>query len=533
MKHNFIKRGLFVAVAAAGLLAGCQKEEGPVTLGIETEGVGGARSGAKVIIDDNYTPVWEGGESVLINGETKAVVLENGQAQLQGLAEAENYRAFYPASMVSGTNTDISSSASVSMTLPSNQAYNINSNGKQQVVLPMGAYMDDNSGTLQFKNLCSLVRLTVNNTNASGGATITVTGVELSTSTTDVNLCGTGSATVDGTETAFTVSSNGSRRITLGLGTDGVEIAAGGSHDFYFVVAPFATQSSLTFTVHADGMSDFTKTVNNKTLLRNTLAGASISISGVPAPPLASGLFQVDANGKKVKFALGNLRYTTNAIEHWSFCKHQYDYNSSNIGSNGVWEYFGWSTDGATQYGMSTSETNDDYSGKFKDWGTAVDAQGNLGTGWRTLTKEEWGYIFNTRSGAIIKGTSNCRYLRATVCSKAGVILIPDGCAWPASVSYYNAANFNNETLYYDRNSYNETEWASLEDVGCVFLPAAGSRKGTSVDKNGADGHYWSSASDDELKAYYLNFYNNVLPQSNGNRYFGRSVRLVQDQPQN
>lgn len=138
MKQNFIKRGLFVAVAAAGLLAGCQKEEGPVTLGIETEGVGGARSGAKVIIDDTYTPVWEGGESVKINGETKEVVLTGGQAQLQGLAEAATYRAFYPASMVS--STDISASESISMTLPSNQTYNIDDNGKQQVALPMGAY---------------------------------------------------------------------------------------------------------------------------------------------------------------------------------------------------------------------------------------------------------------------------------------------------------------------------------------------------------------------------------------------------------
>ena len=522
MKHNFIKRGLFVAVAAAGLLAGCQKEEGPVTLGIETEGVGGARSGAKVIIDDTYTPVWEGGESVLINGETKEVVLTGGQAQLQGLAEAATYRAFYPASMVSSTN--ISASESISMTLPSEQTYNIDDNGKQQVALPMGAYISDNSGTLQFKNLCSLVRLTVNNTNASGGATITVTGVELSTSTTGVNLCGTGSATVNGTATAFTVSSNGSRSITLGLG-DGVEIAGGGSHDFYFVVAPFATSSSLTFTVHTDGMSDFTKTVNNKNLPRNTLAGASINISGVPVH-----LFQVDASGTKVKFAPGNLRYTSSATHHWSFCENQYDFNASNNGTNGVWEYFGWSTN-TTTYGMNTSESSSTYSGNFADWGTAVNNQGNLGTGWRTLTSGEWGYIFNTRPGATINSKANCRYLKATVCNKAGVILIPDGCSWPAGVSYSNATNFNKADLTYTRNSYDAAAWGSLEAAGCVFLPAAGFRKGTFINDYGPSGFYWSSTPNGDSRAYYLVFDDyTVTPQDDFERYQGRSVRLVQNQ---
>lgn len=375
------------------------------------------------------------------------------------------------------------------------------------------------------------MRLTVNNTNANTSDTITVTGIELSTSTTGVNLCGTGSATVNGTATAFTVSSNGSQSITLGLGTDGVEIAAGSNKVFYFVVAPFATSSSLTFTVHADGMSDFTKTVNNKTLPRNTLAGASININGVPVP-----LFQVDASGTKVKFAPGNLRYTSSATYPWSFCEHQYDYNTNNNGDNGVWDYFGWSTDNATApYGMNPSVANAYYSGNFADWGTAVNNQGNLDTGWRTLSQAEWDYIFNTRlSGVTIGTTTNCRYLKATVCTTKGVILIPDGCTWPSGVTYAAATNFNAADLDYSTNTYDATAWASLEAAGCVFLPAAGYRNGSFVSLGsyyGYYGSYWSSTPSGTSSAYYLYFNeSSVKPQNNSNRSAGRSVRLVQNQ---
>lgn len=535
MKHNFTKRGLFVAVAAAGLLAGCQKEEGPVTLGIETEGVGGSHSGAKVIIDNTYTPVWEGGDSVRINNETKAVVLTGGQAQLQGLTEAEKYRAFYPASMVGSTN--ISDVESINMTLPSTQTYNVDASGKQQVVLPMGAYMTDNSGTLQFKNLCSLVKLTVSNTNASGGATITVTGVELSTSTTGVKLCGTGSATVNGTEAAFTVS-NGSQSITLGLGA-GVEIAAQESHEFYFVVAPFDTPSILTFTVHADGMSDITKTVYNKTLPRNTLAGASISINGTPVPPIAGGLFQVDAQGTMVKFAPGNLRCTLNGTDTtWSFCENQYDYDVNNNGSHGTWDYFGWSTDQSNGflYGMSQSTTgtgsSNDYKGNFVDWGKAVNNQ--LGSGWRTLTKDEWEYIFNTRTGATIGSNDSCRYAFASVNGVNSIILFPDNedFSWPDGVDIPNNINYQNG--WQNNITFDITAWKKLESAGCVLLPAAGYRTGSSIEHDNQVGYYWTKTPGSLSQNVYAATFSDYpyTGHVGNNRSKGYSVRLVQNQTQ-
>ena len=66
--------------------------------------------------------------------------------------------------------------------------------------------------------------------------------------------------------------------------------------------------------------------------------------------------------------------------------------------------------------------------------------------------------------------------------------------------------------------------WAS----GCVFLPAAGNRNGTSVNNAGSNGNYWSSTANGTNNAYNVNFNSgNLNPANNNNRYNGNSVRLV------
>ena len=63
-----------------------------------------------------------------------------------------------------------------------------------------------------------------------------------------------------------------------------------------------------------------------------------------------------------------------------------------------------------------------------------------------------------------------------------------------------------------------------------IFLPAAGSRNGTSVYDAGFLGNYWSSSlgSPDPDYAYYMYFYSDgVSPQSGTSRSYGFSVRPV------
>lgn len=66
--------------------------------------------------------------------------------------------------------------------------------------------------------------------------------------------------------------------------------------------------------------------------------------------------------------------------------------------------------------------------------------------------------------------------------------------------------------------------------TGCVFLPAAGNRNGSTVNNAGTNGNYWSSSpnASNVNNAYNVNFNSgNLNPANNNNRNNGHSVRLV------
>ena len=78
-------------------------------------------------------------------------------------------------------------------------------------------------------------------------------------------------------------------------------------------------------------------------------------------------------------------------------------------------------------------------------------------------------------------------------------------------------------------------DWLKMEANGCVFLPAAGYRRGTSVLWLGQEGSYWSESHlESEFWAesnYAVNVFFNCSFFSNclNERSDGLSVRLVQD----
>lgn len=64
--------------------------------------------------------------------------------------------------------------------------------------------------------------------------------------------------------------------------------------------------------------------------------------------------------------------------------------------------------------------------------------------------------------------------------------------------------------------------------MGCVFLPAAGNRNGSTVNNAGTNGNYWSSTAYDELLAWYVDFNDGyAYPGFSYGRNLGQSVRLV------
>ena len=260
--------------------------------------------------------------------------------------------------------------------------------------------------------------------------------------------------------------------------------------------------------------------------------------AGWHASPFSSlpGKFTV-SEGKQVSFSRGNLTATIDASgtpTAWRFAENQYDYMGEG-GANktigkvaGDIDLFGWSTS-ATTYGISTSTESLDYSGDFVDWGTAID---NKGT-WRTLSVDEWLYLFNTRDASTVSGKTNARYAMATVKGNNGIILLPDIYDHPSDVA--ELKNINKEGAEFTDNSYDISAWQAIESAGAVFIPAAGRRAGYIVQDVGGYGTYWSSSIyvDEEVSDYlvlasYVYFHKNVFePGMTSKCCYGYSVRLV------
>ena len=256
-----------------------------------------------------------------------------------------------------------------------------------------------------------------------------------------------------------------------------------------------------------------------------------------PDKPSASagalpGKFSVSAT-TQVQFSQGNLQYQA-STSTWRFAENQYDTigsDNSNISDTytGLIDLFGWGT-GSNPTKTSTSSL--DYS-TFTDWGVnKISNGGNKANIWRTLTKDEWVYLFYGRTNAATL------FGLGSVNGVNGTILLPDNWVLPTGASFTASTTqgmADQGEYYYDENNghfadnaYTKEQWSKMESAGAVFLPAAGSRGGTGVNKVDSNGVYWSATPNDTGDAYALTFYSVSLnPLYKGYRLYGRSVRLV------
>ena len=240
------------------------------------------------------------------------------------------------------------------------------------------------------------------------------------------------------------------------------------------------------------------------------------------------GKFSV-SDSKQVQFAQGNLQYQV-STKIWRFAENQYDVLGTNSSTNKDWiDIFGWGTSGCLGKDPTMkSTTNSDYgngnrdiAGTMYDWGVynKISNGGNEVGQWRTLTKDEWEYVFNERK--------NAKHLRsqATVCKICGYLLLPDGFECPDDLEFY--AQSGDFTI----NKYSEEQWSRLESAGAVFLPCAFTYNGYLVGSVGSDGGYWSSSAYGSNRAYYVRFSSGDARVSDGSgsrdRNYGCSVRLA------
>ncbi len=258
-----------------------------------------------------------------------------------------------------------------------------------------------------------------------------------------------------------------------------------------------------------------------------------------------SGKFSVSPT-KKVSFSQGNLQY--NAKQNvWRFATNQYDYvGNATMGTVKIGttkcnnklisnDYNGW----IDMFGCGTgdnptmSSTDDSDYPTFVDWGkNRIYNGGDKVNLWRTLTKDEWVYIFYGRKDAAKK------FALGSVDGINGTILLPDNWSPIQGVSFSPSTSkgmedegiryYDNNGGHFNDNAYTLEQWCRMDSAGAVFLPAAGFREGTNLYGVGSSGVYWSSTPIGVYTVYYVNFMSAFLnPQYKGLRRYGQSVRLV------
>ena len=245
-----------------------------------------------------------------------------------------------------------------------------------------------------------------------------------------------------------------------------------------------------------------------------------------PDPSAGIGVFSVSAD-KQVTFSKGNLQYTQ-STNTWSFAENQYDYlGEANIAIDAdvladKVDLFGWST-GATNFGVSTSTNDNDYSGSFVDWGTNQIGN-NAPNTWRTLSYDEWAYLLNNRPNASsLKGV-------AQVNGVNGLIFLPDTWVCPEGVTFKSGFHSSFGVDYYAAyQTFTADQWSKFEAAGAIFLPAAGNRNGSNVFNVQFNGNYWSATESDSNFVYYLHFFSGAASMISTTRLSCQSVRLVKD----
>jgi hypothetical protein len=446
------KASLYViALVGLGLVtASCSKEQR--TDGNAPVFKAGVEKNTKTSFSEATNLVWTDGDQVAIYGSASAPATyhpENIQedAQYCDLVVTEGnpgdgpYTAIYPVSIAKNSTT---------VTLPAKQA----SVAGELTAYPM--YAQSNSTVLSFKNLCSVLKITMQKANT------TVSKIQI---VTDQYLNGDFTVNYnDGTPTLEYVNTgnvNNHTKITTLTFANNVSIDE--SHDFY-IYLPANTYNYFQIKVYDASGNFFTNTSNRPlTFNRSVYNKLTIPASAINFyPGDLNGKFTVSSDGRKVSFSKGNLQKNGSIYQ---FANYQYNKQDGN------YTYlFQWASN-------STAST-------YNEPGNNTIVNGN-GSTWRTLTGPEWDYLLRLRTGA--------RWNLVKINNIKGVIIYPDNFVWPlednAAPTYQQHPSTD-----YGTKTFTLNEWQVLEDAGCVFLPATGHiQKNSSSVSTPTYGYYWSS----------------------------------------
>ncbi len=236
---------------------------------------------------------------------------------------------------------------------------------------------------------------------------------------------------------------------------------------------------------------------------------------------ILNGRFSIEEN-KQIRFSKGNLQYYCSSAT-WKFADSQLTFigeANTNISTSyeGWIDLFGWSNE-TTNYGITGSNSSNDYSGAFYDWGNAAIVNGgNKANLWRTLTSEEFNYLLKSRNDAQnLFGT-------AKIGTIEGIVLLPDTWKAPDGVTFISGTS--------DFAEITSDNWEKMQHAGAVFLPKAGVRAYAFNSITYLPTlAYWTATTENESNANCLILGTSGIGIQAGDRFQGLPVRLVYDVP--
>lgn len=333
------------------------------------------------------------------------------------------------------------------------------------------------------------------------------------------------------------IVSDGTDEYTLKC-NPGVSIAS--ATDF-FIAVPAGTYTKLTVYDEAGNVATKTPTL---AVAVNHVKPAKSENLGFDIEGALSGVFSASAT-QTVRFSKGNLQYQA-STNTWRFAETQQTVIGNKAGNTTASSDRSTSTSWIDLYRYGTSGYNKKYPYMVSatestypnanlnantDWGryNTISNGGNVKGLWRTLTKDEWTYILNTRS-------ADPRYIKATVNSTPCLILFPDTYYHPSG--YPKLTNKNKANVKCSATNFTTEQFAEMEKLGAVCLPATGYQDdGKTAVSHFDDGwaNYWTATkSGTDYKPYYLYFQGNQAETNSmstsgndANAAFGFAVRLV------
>ncbi|MBO5718598.1 MAG: InlB B-repeat-containing protein, partial [Bacteroidales bacterium] len=247
----------------------------------------------------------------------------------------------------------------------------------------------------------------------------------------------------------------------------------------------------------------------SQTLAANKFTRSGYYFSGWNTAPDGSGTSYTD--GQEVTLTQDVTLYAQWALATGSENDHEWvdlglpsglKWATCNVGANtpeGYGDYFAWG---------ETSPKND-YS-----WSTYKYCKGSKNTLTKYNTDSNYGTVDNKTTLDLSDDAARANWGgKWRMPTKAEQDELINNCTW----------------TWTTQNGVNGYKVTSNTNENSIFLPAAGSRNGTSVLHVGSDGYYWSSSLYEigPYDAYLLVFYSGRVDWGYYNRIYGRTVRAV------